>query len=161
MTAMCCPYSIQAWARQYQPGDFFDVSAHFGLYLAYAELRWIGSDGRYYCDLFLDPDHTERKTGAASFTRGGNGSYLKTMAMAAVFAREKSTERAARRSLLLGQPSSRCPSKRRRTVNDRKTPPIDVFETARFAVRRQFCGSGRRPCPPIAAKRGASRRATQ
>jgi len=69
LPAMRCPYSIQAWARQYQPGDFFDVSAHFGLYRAYAELRWIGGDGRYYCDLYLDPDQTERRTGASSFRR--------------------------------------------------------------------------------------------
>lgn len=64
-----CPYSLLCWSRQYQTGDAFDASVHFGLWVGCAVLRWIGADGRYYCDLYLDQDDPNRKTGAGSFTR--------------------------------------------------------------------------------------------
>jgi len=64
-----CPYIIRSWSRRYQPGDFFDASCHFRQWQAFALLRWIGADGRFYCDLYLNEDCLTQKTGAASFTR--------------------------------------------------------------------------------------------
>ena len=50
-------------------GGVFGRPDRSGTIPGFARLRWIGSDGRFYRDLYLDEDAPERKTGAASFTR--------------------------------------------------------------------------------------------
>jgi hypothetical protein len=68
MTATC-PYALLSWSRTYHAGDFFDASGHFEAWQAFAVLRWVGADGRYYCDLYLDVDNLNKKTGHGVFTR--------------------------------------------------------------------------------------------
>lgn len=70
MRSKTCPYVLLSWSRQYQPGDFFDASVHYRQWIGWALLRWIGADGRYYCELYLDQDDPNRKSGSAWFTRG-------------------------------------------------------------------------------------------
>ncbi len=64
-----CPIPILGWSRRYRPGDLFDAAGYQGCWVGWIKIRWIGRDGRFYCDLFLDHNQPETRTGTAVLTR--------------------------------------------------------------------------------------------
>lgn len=54
----------------FKRGDFFEAGELFSTWQAFVLVRWRGSDGLYYCDIFADSTDTTRRTGHRTFTDG-------------------------------------------------------------------------------------------